>query len=87
MENMAISLETLYRKFGENLKYGKIKKTVDGKQEYFDLYSDGKLVCMDGETCGVINKGDNSILVKNVNGETDGSFLLSVEEFNIGCFK
>lgn len=86
MENVTISLETLYNKFGEDLCYNEIEKEVDGDTEYFDLYENG-LVCMDGETCRVDFKNDDKVVLINFDGEVDRYFSLSAEEFEYGCFK
>lgn len=86
MENVTVSLKTLYNKFGENLRYNKIEKEVDGGTEYFDLYENG-LVCMDGETCSVDYKNDDKVILINSDGEVDRYFSLSVEEFEYGCFQ
>lgn len=51
MENVTVSLETLYNKFGKDLCYNEIEKEVDVGTEYFDLYENG-LVCMDGKLVG-----------------------------------
>lgn len=86
MENVMVSLETLYNKFGKDLCYNEIEKEVDVGTEYFDLYENG-LVCMDGETCSVDFKDDDKVVLINSDGEVDRHFSLSVEEFEYGCFK
>ena len=86
MENVTVSLETLYNKFGKDLCYNEIEKEVDVGNEYFDLYENG-LVCMDGETCRVDFKNDDKVVLINFDGEVDRYFSLSAEEFEYGCFK
>lgn len=51
-------------------EYGHIQKEVDGESEWFDFKTDKGTPCMDGETCEIIEKTDNYVLLQKVkNGE------------------
>lgn len=82
---LSVSLETLYREFKGNLKFGKIEKYSDNDITYYDLYSNGTLVCMDGEVCEIA-KHDDYVELKNTYGEYDSSFKLTHDEYSRICF-
>jgi hypothetical protein len=86
MNTVCISVKALYDEIGDNLTYGKIEVSEDGK--YFDLYNnDNSLVaCMDGEEVIVIHTNDNYMELLNSNGEIDMNFKLSKEEFEVATF-
>ena len=87
MENVTISLKTLYDKFGDNLEHGEIIKSGEGEQEYYDLYNvDSVLACMDGETCEVIEFKRAKNITVLLNLESDYSFALTNEEMGMGTF-
>lgn len=87
MKNITISLKELYDKFNGQLKHGEIIKEVDGEFEYYDLQTDTGTVCMDGETCEIIDSGDFGYKLLNTNGEADTTFILTNEEYNVGVFE
>ena len=87
MENITISLKTLYDKFGDNLEHGDIVRSGDNGQEYYDFYNtDNVLVCIDGETCEVIESDRVGNITVLLNLESDFSFALTNEEIDIGSF-
>lgn len=60
----------------------------NGEIGYWDLYNDKYgLVCMDGETCEIISIDENSITLKNEDGENATKFVLTFEEADICCIK
>ena len=77
----SISLEKLYNKYGSKLTYGEIHKTVDNGSEYYDLYYDNRLVCMDGEECLIKYVSERVVNLVNENGEKAIEFQLSYDEF------
>ena len=79
-KEITVCLNGLYDKFNGNLFEGTIEKTVAGENEYFDLYTNKGLVCMDGETCTIIEEKDDMFILKNENGEYDMTFILTKEE-------
>lgn len=86
--NVVISLKTLYNEKGNNLKHGKIIRTIEDGNEYYDLYDlSGELVCMDGEICEIIWKDNHGIRLFNNNGEYDTIFTLTKDELGIGSFE
>lgn len=80
----SISLEKLYNKYGSKLTYGEIHKTVDNESEYYDLYHNNRLVCMDGEECLIKHVSEEVVNIVNENGENDMEFQLSYDEFMVG---
>lgn len=86
MKKITISLDALYNKFDSELSRGTIEKTMDGENEYYDLYVNNRLVCMDGETCAVIEETDGVVTLLNSNGEQAATFTLTVDEMKIGGF-
>ena len=49
---------------------------------YFDLKdASGTTVCMDGETCYVLEKDGASVLLANRDGEKETKFTLSLEDY------
>ena len=59
----------------------------NGDVEYYDLYTTSGLVCMDGETCEIIDVKEDCLVLKNKDGERDMTFTLTYEEANICCFE
>lgn len=55
--------------------------------EYFDLQTDSGTVCMDGETCIVVDSGDFGYELLNIDNETDTRFTLTKEEAAIAIFE
>lgn len=84
MKNITISLKALYANFGENLKYGTISKSVDGEWEYYDLETSDGTVCMDGETCEIVENDGNIFTLRSI--EEEEVFKLTKEEVSIGSF-
>lgn len=80
----SISLEKIYNKYGSELTYGKIHKTVDNESEYYDLYYNNRLVCMDGEECLIKYVSEKVVNLVNKNGEKFMEFKLSYDEFVAG---
>jgi hypothetical protein len=52
---------------------------------YWDLWSAANVVCMDGETCYIMGVDENTVTLKNEDGEMDQIFQLPMEAFQIGC--
>ena len=82
-----VSLKTLYKEKGSNLKYGKIIKTIEDGNEYYDLYDlSGEYVCSDGEVCEIVWENEHEIKLLNNYGDYDTVFTLTKEEFGISYF-
>lgn len=64
-----------------SLTYGKLVKTVEDNTSYFDLKTSKGTPCMDGETCKIIDRTKEYILLQEV--DECIPFKLSLEEFEI----
>lgn len=87
-QEYSIDVKALYDKFGDNLKYGAtitFTKDSDSPEfQYYDLYSNGDLAVMDGETATLESiDGDKFIFVCDM-GEDSTRFTLSKEETDLG---
>lgn len=78
-QEIGISLFTLYKN-GINLNKGYI---VNSEDEYFDLYQNNVLVCMDGENAKIIDIKDNVVSLINENDEFPKLFELTTDELDI----
>lgn len=84
---VTVSLETLFNKLAKrqedtvSLTYGKLVKTVEDNTSYFDLKTSKGTPCMDGETCKIIDRTKEYILLQEV--DECIPFKLSLEEFEI----
>lgn len=87
MSNVTVSLKALYDKFDGQLKYGEIIKELQGVEEYYDLYTDKGLACLDGEVCKVVGDGDLGYVLLNTDGEVDVTFVLTNEEYDTGVVR
>lgn len=87
MNNVTVDLKALYDKFNGQLENGEIIKQVDGEFEYYDLQTEVRTVCMDGELCKVIDSGEFGYELLNTDGESYMKFILTDEEYKIGVFK
>lgn len=86
MKIVSVSLQALYNHFKGQLNNGIIEKTIDGETEYYDLFVNNQLVCMDGEMCKVIEENNNGSVLLNSNGEQDFTFTLTTVEMKVGTF-
>ena len=84
---VTVSLETLFDKLAKqqeeavSLTYGKLVKTMEDNTSYFDLKTSKGTPCMDGETCIILEKNKEYILLQEV--DECIPFKLSLEEFEI----
>lgn len=84
---VTVSLETLFNKLAKqqeeavSLTYGELVKTVEDNTSYFDLKTSKGTPCMDGETCKIIDRTKEYILLQEV--DECIPFKLSLEEFEI----
>ena len=87
-EKVTVSVKTLYEN-NFNVECGWINTENDehGNIGYWDLYTTNGLVCMDGETCEIIDVKEDCIVLKNTDGEVDTEFTLTFDEANICCFE
>ena len=86
--SVTVSVKELYESnvITENV-YIDTKNDENGNIGYWDLYTDKDgLVCMDGETCEIISVNEDSITLKNEDGEKDMEFVLTFTEADICCF-
>lgn len=83
-----ISVETLYKEYGENLTYCKIEKTEDENGVYFDLYNNhGLLAICDGENAVIVTRDKDKIrLYAEDEEDSNREFDLTPEEFGIATF-
>lgn len=86
-ESVTVSVKALYESniIAENV-FIDTEDDENGNTSYWDMYThkDG-LVCMDGETCEIVSVNDNSITLKNEDGEKDVEFILTFAEADICC--
>ena len=87
MKNITVSLKSLYDEFNGQLEHGEIIKEIDGEFEYYDLQTAIGTVCMDGELCQIVDSGEFGYELLNTYGESDMTFILTNEEYNIGVFE
>lgn len=83
MNQVSVSLVLLYEFFNVILKFGEIVKSNSDGVDYYDLYVNGNLVCMDGEECEVIDENEQFITYKNSNSEKDHVFILTKRESDL----
>lgn len=87
-EEVTVSIKTLYESnFGAECGWINTENNENGDVGYYDLYTTSGLVCMDGETCKIIDVKEDCIVLKNTDGERDMIFTLTYEEANICCFE
>ena len=69
-------------------EYGSIEKRIDNNITYFDFRNNTLpyegIVCMDGESCEVIEKTEDYVVLQEINERIP--FKLSREEFKIATF-
>ena len=84
---VTISNQALYEKYGRYLRWCRIDKTTeDNGEDYYDIYKSwGNHLGMDGETCTIEEIGGDYVLLLNENGEIDTHVKLTKEEFACGC--
>lgn len=85
---VTVSVKELYESniVTENV-YIDTENNDNGEIGYWDLYNNKYgLVCMDGETCEIISVNEDSIILKNEDGENDTEFVLTFKEADICCF-
>ena len=83
MKSITVCLASLYEKFHGHLANGVIEKSYDGETEYYDLFVNDSLVCMDGETCTILHENKDSIVLLNDYGEKNSTFTLSTDELSV----
>lgn len=67
------------------LEYGTLRRTKEGDETYYDLIlNDGRVACMDGETCEILEETAHYVILQEVNEKTP--FKLSQEEFKEACY-
>lgn len=87
-KEVTVSIKTLYESnFGVECGWIDTENNEHGEVEYYDLYTTDGLVCMDGETCEIIDVNEDRITLKNTDGERYMTFTLTYEEANICCFE
>lgn len=87
-EEVTVSIKILYENnFGAECGWINTENNENGDVGYYDLYTTSGLVCMDGETCKIIDVKEDCIVLKNTDGERDMIFTLTYEEANICCFE
>lgn len=86
-ETACISLKTLYETGYRNLKFDRsIRHTTEDNQDYFNIVSqEGITILCDGEEVEILNKDNDSVLVKNQ--ESGCIIRFSLEEFGIATFR
>lgn len=85
-ETVTVSVKELYKAFGNTLTYEKID-TDDEECGYYDIMaSDGKTLCMDGESCKVLSISPGKIEFANLNGDSETRFSLTPEETALCLF-
>lgn len=84
MENIiTLSVQSLFEEYNSKLTYVTIERTVSENQEYYDMYCNGDLVCMDGESCKIINRENGNVTLLNEEGERPRTFVLTEEELGL----
>lgn len=86
MKNVTVSVAMLYDAFGDELGSCSIKKTISNSTVYYDLFDDTGLVCMDGETCQIVDSGGFGYELLSTEGDTSMAFVLTHDEYNVGIF-
>ena len=90
LRERCISIKSLFEKYGEVLEHNYIDYTyqVENKNHYYDLKDKvtDELVCMDGETCLIIEENDSIVRLQNSDGEVTTTFVLTKEEFEVSTF-
>ncbi len=85
-EKVIVSVKTLYENnFGAEYGWIDVEDDEQGNRAYWDLYTANGLVCMDGETCEIIDVKEDCIVLKNTDGEVDAEFTLTFDEADICC--
>lgn len=86
-EKVTVSIKALYENnFGAECGWINTEDNEKGEVGYWDLYTTDGLVCMDGETCEIIEVNEDCIVLRNTDGERDMTFTLTYAEANICCF-
>ena len=52
---------------------------------YYDLYDNSGVVCMDGESCEIVNIDEDEVLLCNRDGEKEKLFTMNKETFEIAA--
>ena len=93
MSGAYISVKELYERYGEQLEFAEIRNESDDGRNYYDLMVDDHVVCMDGETCKIVNRRepdaydrDGYVELLNEDGEQKAYFRLTCREFEIATF-
>lgn len=85
-EKVTVNIKALYaRNFSVECGWIDRVNNENGDAGYFSLYTTDGLVCMDGETCKIIDVNEDCIVLKNADGERDMTFALTYEEADICC--
>ena len=87
-EQVTISCQAIYES-GNNFEYVFVddSEESDFSEGYYDLRDKQTrdVVCMDGETCTIIERAERWITLRNDNGEESTEFYLTPYEFAIAA--
>ena len=90
LKEKCISIKSLFEKYGEVLTHNYIDHTYqeENGNHYYDIRDKitGELMCMDGETCLIIEENDSTVSLQNSDGEVTFTFVLTKEEFEVSTF-
>lgn len=87
-EKVTVSVKALYESnFSAECGWINTENDEQGNTGYWDLYTTNGLVCMNGETCEIIDVKEDCIILKNTDGKIDTEFTLTFDEANICCFE
>lgn len=83
-----LSIKLLFEKYGKILTYNYIDHTEEDGNHYYDLKDrkTNEILCMDGESCAVVDDSTERIRLQNSDGENVVEFALAKEEFDIATF-
>ena len=92
----SVSLKALWEKYEDApdesltydelaLEYGTLRKTKEDNDTYYDLIiNGGRIACMDGETCEILEETAHYVILQEVDEKIP--FKLSLEEFKEACY-
>ena len=84
MKNISLDLKKLYRESKGKLQNGEILKSEDGPWEYFELMTDDGTVYVEGETCEVIKKENDTYVLQNIEDQ-ESIFTLTKKELELSA--
>lgn len=87
-DEVCISTQALYEKYGERLSHGHISPEKGEDCIYYDMYnSEGNVCCMDGEVIRVESTNEDTVVFVNEDDEEPIRFTLSMEEVEVAVFQ